>query len=534
MSDSVQDKEMDFEDLTEEEIGISLQMQLLSDERHKDHCDFLLDTLDEQLDQLQSQPSFKTSLRNPDTTRDTIDKQQLHGVSAYKDDDPSDPSDHTRDPDSKKEEYKWRLSQLLGSEETVGEEYQSDTNSAESVCTEDFVLKFKQRMVEPIGSSEAHENAQYKRGEAVVDYPESLSLLLPSSEDSPGDHLNTARREDILQQFKEELEDDLQAALTKNTEDPASGRYLERTDSAESLGGQISRLSQANQSPLSSLQSLGRSSVISHLSLRRGEEHEPVLLPGNSAVRESMSKTEPLPSSSNYQADTEVEQYSYKEQKLSTDTEQSERKTINQTKMMMSNTDTERTGDPTDTMDASWIGRCEGAKNIYLIPTEEEARSRHTVCDPSREDGAGGAPLSRKNNLMEDLTPVDASWTEENTTSSVYKHVAGVPVKSFDAVTVDSDLDSVTTERVRDHIRKALSNSRGDASHKARRFTRSKSSSGRYSDFSKVSTDDEGRLDRSLIKGELKDEGSKRWISSPPKYAESPQKVMQRGFPVTF
>lgn len=33
----------------------------------------------------------------------------------------------------------------------------------------------------------------------------------------------------------------------------------------------------------------------------------------------------------------------------------------------------------------------------------------------------------------------------------------GVPLKSFDAVTVDSDLDSVTTERVRDHIRKALS-----------------------------------------------------------------------------
>ncbi|XP_069820046.1 golgin subfamily A member 6-like protein 25 isoform X2 [Dendropsophus ebraccatus] len=199
--------------------------------------------------------------------------------------------------------------------------------------------------------------------------------------------------------------------------------------------------------------------------------------------------------------------------------------------MMMSNTDTERTGDPTDTMDASWIGRCEGAKNIYLIPTEEEARSRHTVCDPSREDSAGGAPLSRKNNLMEDLTPVDASWTEENTTSSVYKHVAGVPVKSFDAVTVDSDLDSVTTERVRDHIRKALSNSRGDASHKARRFTRSKSSSGRYSDFSKVSTDDEEDFDRSLIKGELKENGSKRWISSPPKYAESPQKSYAKGFP---
>ncbi|XP_064209542.1 trichohyalin isoform X2 [Anguilla rostrata] len=36
------------------------------------------------------------------------------------------------------------------------------------------------------------------------------------------------------------------------------------------------------------------------------------------------------------------------------------------------------------------------------------------------------------------------------------RHLAGVPVKSFDSVTIDSDLDSVRTDRVREHFRKAL------------------------------------------------------------------------------
>ncbi|XP_056393249.1 trichohyalin-like isoform X2 [Hyla sarda] len=538
MTDTVQDKDKDFEDLAEDDIGIDLPMPLLSDERHRDHCDYLLDALDEQLDQLQSQPSFKSSVRN--TTKDTCatvscaDKQQLHEVNAYeaKDDVTSDASEQRRDSDSKKDEYKWRLSQLLGSEQTMGEEYQSDANSAESVCTEDFAVKFKQRMVEPMASSEAHENAQYGTGETMVDYSESRSLLLPVSDDSPVDHLNTARREDILQQFKEELEDDLQAALTKNVEDQASGRYRERKDSVESLGGQISRLSQANHSQLSSLPSLERSSVVSHLSSIGSKEHQPVLLTGNSAVRENMSKTELPQSLSDYQAVRELIPYLYEEQRLPADVEQSDCKTRN---LIMNTTDTESAGCPTDTLDASGINRSEGNP---LIPTKEVARSTHTVSDSSlpsgmdKKDDAGGTPLPRKNNQVEDLIPVDSSLTEDNKSSCLYKHVAGVPLKSFDAVTVDSDLDSVTTEKVRDHIRKALNNSKGDSSHKTRRFTRSRSSSGRYPDFSKVSTDDEEDFARPLINRELKDESFKRWVSSPIKSAEAPKNSYAKGVPL--
>ncbi|XP_044146892.1 golgin subfamily A member 6-like protein 22 isoform X2 [Bufo gargarizans] len=168
-----------------------------------------------------------------------------------------------------------------------------------------------------------------------------------------------------------------------------------------------------------------------------------------------------------------------------------------------------------------------------------------------KKDDAGGSPLPskkslycgtemgkanctvslRQNDRVEDLIPVDSSVTEDSKGSPVYKHVAGVALKSFDAVTVDSDLDSVTTERVRDHIRKALGNSKGDSSHKTRRFTRSKSSSGRYPDFSKVSTDDEEDFDRPFTNRELKDDLSKRWISSTLKSAESSRDICAKGIP---
>ncbi|XP_040276149.1 trichohyalin-like isoform X2 [Bufo bufo] len=538
MTDTVQDKETDFEDSTEEDIGINLQMHLLSDDRRRDHCDYLLDALDEQLDQLQSQPSFKTSLRTTDIPKNSsaTDKQQLHEAHSYqaKEDNPSDAGEQRRDTDSKKEEYKWRLSQLLGSEQAVGEEYQSDTNSAESVCTEDFAVQFKQRMIEPIASSEAHENGQYNTGKTTVDDSEGVSLLLPSSEDSPGDHLNTARREDILQKFKEELEDDLLAAVTKkDQEDQASGRNRERKDSVESLGGQISRLSQANHSKFSSLQSLEKSSVVSHLSSRGGEDHQPALYTKNSSVGEDMSRTE-LPHST--KAGREMNIYSCEEQRHSKEAHQTECKTPN---LMLSTTGSE--GCPKDTLDEGWMNRSEGFKNVLLIPTKEDARCTDTVCeviDPSvllrcmdRKDDAGGSPLLRQNDRAEDLIPVDSSVTEDSKGSPVYKHVAGVALKSFDAVTVDSDLDSVTTERVRDHIRKALGNSKGDSSHKTRRFTRSKSSSGRYPDFSKVSTDDEEDFDRPFTNRELKDDLSKRWISSTLKSAESSRDSCAKGIP---
>ncbi|XP_066459275.1 uncharacterized protein [Eleutherodactylus coqui] len=538
MTDTAQDKDADFEDSTQENFGINLQMHLLSNDRHRDHCDYLLDTLDEQLDQLQSQCSFKTPLRNPDNTKDTrpTDEQQLHEVNASKskDEATSDNRQQKRDTDSRKEEYKWRLSQLLGSQQTEGEEYQSDTNSAESVCTEDFAVKFRQRMVEPVVSSEAHKNAQYNTGKTTVDYLESVSLLLPSSEESPGDHLNTARREDILQQFKEELEDDLQADLAKNADDQASGRSRGRKDSIESLGGQISRLSQTNHSPFSSLQSMERSSVVSHLSSRGAEEDQPTLHTGNSIARDNMSRTE-LPESTSDPAAKELNAYPYEEQRRTLDDDRIE---CNMMNLMTSTTDTGSAGCPTDPMDAGWMKRSERFKNVHPIPSKECARGTvYKLSDMNvlpncmdRKHDAGATPLPKQSDV-EDLMPAASSLTEGNKSSSLYKHVAGVPLKSFDAVTVDSDLDSVTTERVRDHIRKALSCSKGDSSQKTRRFMRSRSIPGRYPDVSKVSTDDEEDFHRTFTNRELKNESSKLWISSPLKSAESSRDNCGKGIP---
>ncbi|XP_071998054.1 uncharacterized protein [Engystomops pustulosus] len=528
MTDTVKAKDLDFEDSAEEDAGMNFQTYLLSDDRHRDHCDYLLDALDEQLDQLQSQPSFKTSFRNTDNAQDlsTTDTHGLHEVNSYKADVTTDARDQSRDIESKKDEYKWRLSHLLGSEQTVGEEYQSGANSAESVCTEDFAVKFNQRMVEPIASSEVHENAQYTTEKTTGEYSGSLLLLLPSSEDSPGDtDLNTARREDILQQFKEELEDDLQAALTKNDVDKndvdqASGRNRERKDSVESLGGQISRLSQANHSQFSSLQSLDRSSVVSHLPSRNGEELPLVLHTGNSTVREN-SRSER--STSDHEAARELNTYQYEEQRCSADVDQFECKARN---LVKTTTDLGSARGPTDTLDSGWR-----FKDVPLVPAKDITRNVNMVYEgpesstPSgyvdRKNDADGTPLSKPKDGKEDLLPVDSSLTEEDINSAVYKHVAGVPLKCFDAVTVDSDLDSVTTERVRDHIRKALGSGKGDSSHKMRRFTRSRSTSGRYPDVSKVSSDDEEDFDRSFTNREQIVDGSKRWISSPLKSVDS-------------
>ncbi|XP_073414110.1 uncharacterized protein [Dendrobates tinctorius] len=532
-------------------------MHRLSEDRHRDHCDYLLDALDEQLDQLQAQPNFKSSLRNGDSIKDTsaTDKQQLRDVYSYKAKDgvTSDATEHRRHTDSKKDEYTWRLSQLLGSGQTVGDEYQSDSNSAESVCTEDFAVKFKQRMVEPIVNSEAHENAQYDSGKTMVDYSESVSLILPSSDDNPEDHLNTARREDILQQFKEELEDDLQAALTKNAEDQASSRNQERKNSVESLGGQISRLSQANHTPISSLPSVERSSVVSHLPSRGGEEHQPLLHTGNITVSEHISRTETSPSTNNYPDVRELNTYLYEENSKDVDQIGCEKRNL-----VMSAVGAGTRGCLADTLDAGLMNRPEGLKTIDLN-ARNDAWCTNTVYQASdswdlsnsvawKKDAGempspskkayGGSDLGqanyadslKQNYQVEDLIPVDSSLTKDNK-SSTYKHVAGVPLMSFDTVTVDSDLDSVTTERVRDHIRKAMNNGNGDASHKTRRFTRSRSSSGRYPDFSGPSTDEEEELERKCINRETNDERSKRWISSPLKSAESSRDNRAKSIP---
>lgn len=196
--------------------------------------------------------------------------EQRHEVSSQESKEGLTPKsgEQRRDTETKKDEYKWRLAQFLGPDQADNQEYQSDSNSAESVCTEDFAVKFKQGMVEPIACGGDKEDEQ---GRHCEDDSENVSLSLALCEGT-GDHfaLNTARREDILQQFKEELEDDLQAALKFSAEETVALEHRKRRDSIESLGGQISRMSQVYTSEPSSIHSLEiKGSIVSHLSSNR-------------------------------------------------------------------------------------------------------------------------------------------------------------------------------------------------------------------------------------------------------------------------
>ncbi|XP_075034753.1 uncharacterized protein LOC142097042 isoform X2 [Mixophyes fleayi] len=542
-----------------------------------------------------SQSSFKTSVRNTDNTKETsaADMEQLHEVCCQEPNDSNtfESGEQRRTTESKKDEYKWRLAQLLGSEQTDGQEYQSDTNSAESVCTEDFVVTFNQGMVQPIAGSRDKEDAQGSDGKTLADYSEGASLSFPLCECSTGDNfsLNTARREDILQQFKEELEDDLQTALTMSVEDKVSGNSRNRRDSVESLGGRISRLSQANIYEPLGLHSL----VVSNLSSRGGDGQQTDSLKGhlvdsqlaphawNSGVRGHVSRTHPPQTINDYQAASQENMINYKlepcsseEQRhaadvCSSDTPSSKpdenidhksETDCNKTENMMN---AAHSGSP---LDVGWRTAPEDAKNVCLSHTKEEIKNVVTLSQqtgfnvlPSymdRKDETAGNPLSSERALYtgrevtqtncnfsyspnkqgKDLIYADSSMRGENTGSTAYKHVAGIALKSFDAVTVDSDLDSVTTERVRDHIRKALSSSKRDPDHSIRRYHRSGNDCGRYTESSKVSTDDEDEkdFDSTFTNTEWRSGSPKRWSSSPLKSVESSKGRSATGIPSDF
>ncbi|XP_063820343.1 trichohyalin-like [Pseudophryne corroboree] len=601
MVDTVQEKDSEFEDSAEDDMGLNLQMHLLSpersDERHRDHCDYLLDALDEQLDQLQSQSSFKASVRNTNHTKDTSapDKEQLHEVCSKepKDANTFDSSKQKKDTESKKDEYKWRLAQLLGLGQTDGQGYQSDTNSAESVCTEDFAVKFNQGLIQPIANSRGSD------GKTLADCSEGISLSLPLCEGSTADNfsLNTARREDILQQFKDELGDDLQAALTMSVEDKLPANRKNRRDSVESLGGRISRLSQANISePIDLLSLEKRSSAVSRLSSRGGDEHQegPGTLKGHlvdtpltlharsSEERRHISRTDAPQSFNGYQA---ARQDNMTAEKLepclseepaadvsSYDTasfipkeniEQKSKSECKKAENTMSTAHSSRQGSRTDTLDAGrWTSSSlPHSKNVFLGHTKEDDKNAAIVSQqtdfsvlPShvdRKDVATRKALSSEkvgreitqtncnfsltgiNEQAKDLVQVESSLRDEIPGSALYKHVAGIALKSFDAVTVDSDLDSVTTERVQDHIRKALSSSKRDPGHNARRYHRSGHDRGRYTDPSKESTDDEDDkdFDRTFSNTEWRSGSPRRWSSSPLKSIESSKSRATKGIP---
>ncbi|XP_053310206.1 trichohyalin-like [Spea bombifrons] len=608
-----------FEDSTEENISLNMQMHLLSsqksEERHRDHCDYLLDTIDEQLDQLrvEPRPALKNSLRNEEkdsksflSERHTKDVEQSHGTHPGEHKDPTtvDPNEQNRE--CKKEEYKWRLAHLLGSEQTDIQDYHSD-NSAESVCTEDFAVKFKQGMIEPISTSGANDRSVLDNEEySFIKHPklfeETSDIAGPTGDNFT---LNTARRENILQQFKEELEGDLQAALPANNECEPSGATRNRRDSLESLGGRISRLSQVNISEPSSLHSLEKmSSAVSNVSSRSAEDLQQCVVSPEDLLKNKLAlysqnivekgdfvttdlqekSPDSQPSGSHLKQHFEGKSIDHKSETRSNDQRHFAGISSHATTPLlkghmnhkMSGISTEqRNGDDIGTsthpaelrthteswrLDDSLKTQCgkkddkgyHTAKPAILFdygntnggvadktlssnkvghPEEnaEQARKEDfSQCSQSVVETSYIYSLCTKDNL-ENLSSMDSTHKEENFTH--YKHVAGIPLKSFDSVTVDSDLDSVTTERVRDHIRKALNVTKGftDPGHKTRRMQRSRSES-----LSKVTTDDDEEFETTFHSPGWRCGSPKRWNSSPKKTTESSREHRAKSIPTDF
>ncbi|KAM8960770.1 uncharacterized protein RCH25_036538 [Pelodytes ibericus] len=580
MADAGLDNDREFEDSSDEDTGLDLQMHLLpsqrSEDRRKDHCDFLLDAIDEQLDQLQSRSTLKNSQKNDEnkyvtSETYTTDMDQSHEIDCHQSIDAVTVGSNEEMKDCKKEEYKWRLTHLLGSEQTDFQEYNSDTNSAESVCTEDFVVKFKQGMVEPIATSDVKDdddavaNVQHKYNNPLKPAAGNSENVGLSEDNFP---LNTARRENILQQFKEELEDDLQTALSIGEEGMFSGITRHRRESVESLGGEISRLSQANMAEPSCLLSLG----VSRLSSKSGEDQQSIGShvedhADNKDVihRQTSSVRHPLETNSDFireSAGLEVNTIGYK---LESDSSKDHSHLLDASPHTFTLQHTAMFSLKAQT-DLKTCGNTQQNKseNIQILPQPEEMKSHaydsaiyktpiekkaekdcHKVSsdvqlnsgDLSSCDNPDGTQTRKESfpqniqssletnytfslrtkDLAEDRSAMDSSFKEDTIGVAQYKHVAGVPLKSFDTVTVDSDLDSVTTERVWHHIRKTLG-SRKEPAHNTRRVHQNQNDYLRYQVYL---TDDQETFETTFPSAEWRSGSPKRWSSSSIKATDS-------------
>nr|XP_015221536.1 PREDICTED: uncharacterized protein LOC107079755 [Lepisosteus oculatus] len=263
----------------------------------RDHCDFLLDAIDAQLSQMQS-ASFRkqghagnspcksteeTSRAATFSRSQSLSKDAGLGSTIQPGDAPlsdphmvcpmfQDPSSEpkgrrpdsaeeereeretrrTQGGDSRKEQYRWRLEQLLGSQGAGEQGYESDVNMAESVCTEDFAAKFREGMVDP--QVDPNGELGSDTSECLPEEPFAPRRL----REGPTEHLRsgteaddeqmvlgTPRGRDNAQQITQDSERGLTSeGLVKER----CGLGRSRRDSEESLGGRISRTSQSNTS----------------------------------------------------------------------------------------------------------------------------------------------------------------------------------------------------------------------------------------------------------------------------------------------
>ncbi|XP_053085117.1 trichohyalin isoform X2 [Pangasianodon hypophthalmus] len=113
----------------------------------------------------------------------------------------------------------------------------------------------------------------------------------------------------------------------------------------------------------------------------------------------------------------------------------------------------------------------EGDEQDSVRTEDFSARFLEEMLEPTKLSAAGSAPdfsapdcasISSDTTTLTESQVTSSQNADQNPSVLPFKspsrQLAGVPLKSFDLVTIDSDLDSVCTERVRHHLQSTLTN----------------------------------------------------------------------------
>ncbi|KAJ6656639.1 hypothetical protein lerEdw1_003526 [Lerista edwardsae] len=491
----------------------------------KDHCDYLLDSIDAQLSRLQAQDpdlDIKSSSSggmaslDPTAGSSIAADLRLGGSGGRNGDAPL-----REDSSFWKEDYAWwLLARLPDLEGPAGGQSESD-----SVCTEDFATKFQEGLVDPCTSSRGEEDAFAAgvlscdfgplEGTTAVGSPRFLEGLQAAA----GSHsVDLESRQDVAQPLWEAPQEVLDRVLTA---EPLPQAVQDGKGSSESPGGKIPQLSQK------CCKETGNAIENSAWILRHGplpweEKSLEIGKHGHArALLESPQRREATGLPFEWVQDARGNSNS---PLLVEDLGPSP---LRQVPNVTPRTTVADTGAPlrTDGRSCPQNGQADGSKsapgmarlcthqapqNCVLGSGGEAREGRCCVCpamacdanmslklalpEPATHTCVAGAPggakeptdpgseggvKQRKSRATKavgtrrpDGAPGLMAWGCLGTARPEPQHwdrlnkgplecvgdkwVAGIPVKSFDDVTIDSDLDSVRTESVRGHFSRAL------------------------------------------------------------------------------
>ncbi|XP_032899502.1 uncharacterized protein LOC116987523 isoform X3 [Amblyraja radiata] len=176
----------------------------------KDHCDYLMDSIDAQLSQMQF--SNATSPAQPATESATFwNGEELHsstgrlgqegvqrligprdvtvscsqnpGSRSHPDVPFPGPGREAGDGDSRRRQYEWRVQCLLGPQQMQEDAHHSDSNS---VCTEDFATRFHEGMVDPVWTFDSGSEGRMSLGsqDSLEEVSQESTGLHPGSPES--------------------------------------------------------------------------------------------------------------------------------------------------------------------------------------------------------------------------------------------------------------------------------------------------------------------------------------------------------------